>query len=232
MSLEMQAKLLRILETGELRHVGGRKTIRVDVRIVSATHRDLRKRVASGEFREDLFYRLNVLRLELPPLRQRAEDIPRLCAHFLQRTALRNGLPIKELTAGAMDRLARHPFPGNVRELSNIIERACALEPGPVIDGAKLHLDAVSTHPVNSAAQASPDFHKTFEFNGVALNRRQSRLLEHLKTATAVAVTNREYCQLVTVSERTGLRDLTHLVKNGVLTRIGKRKGARYQLNA
>jgi DNA-binding NtrC family response regulator len=199
--------------------------INVDVRVISATHRDLRELAARGGFREDLFYRLNVLRLELPPLRERREDIPLLASHFLRRTAQRNEHAPKELQPEAIERLLQHSFPGNVRELQNVIERACALEPGPSIGPARLNLDARQAEP-----SASPAYHKTFQFKGVALNRRQQQLLDHLRSGVA-AITNREYCGLVGVSERTGLRDLSHLVEGGLLQRIGKRKGARYQLN-
>ncbi|HBP22129.1 MAG TPA: hypothetical protein DEA08_30645 [Planctomycetes bacterium] len=124
MSLEMQAKLLRVLETGELRPVGSRKQVQVDVRIVSATHHDLRELVREGRFREDLLYRLNVLRVELPPLRERREDVLLLCNHFLELVAERNGEPPRVLAPDAAEAVLRHPWPGNVRELRNAIEHA------------------------------------------------------------------------------------------------------------
>jgi len=231
MSLDMQARLLRVLETGELRPVGGRRIVKVDVRIVSASHRDLRALIAEGRFREDLLYRLNVLRLELPPLRERLEDLPLLADHFLAEAAAGGSEPPKQLAKEALAALMRHRFPGNVRELKNALERACVLEPGPVIGPDKLLLDAPRGGPGSAPTRgAPPDYHKTFEYQGVALNRRQRQLLEHLATGVA-AITNREYCGMTNVSERTGLRDLTHLVEQGLLVRLGKRKGARYQLN-
>ncbi|RMG16353.1 MAG: hypothetical protein D6731_06390 [Planctomycetota bacterium] len=222
MSLDMQAKLLRVLESGELRRVGGHGQARVDVRVVSATHRDLRRLAAEGRFREDLYYRLNVLRLEVPPLRDRREDIPLLCAHFLREVAARQGTPPKELAPEAIERLLGYSFPGNVRELRNIIERACALEPEPIIGPQRLDLGG-------SADAPAPAYHKTFECRGVALNRRQKTLLERLRREGG-SITNRDYCALVGVSERTGLRDLGHLLEHGLLERVGKRKGARYRL--
>jgi len=232
MSLEMQAKLLRVLETGELRPVGSRKQVQVDVRIVSATHHDLRELVREGRFREDLLYRLNVLRVELPPLRERREDVLLLCNHFLELVAERDGDPPRALAPDAAEAVLRHPWPGNVRELRNAIERACALEPGTTISADRLLLETPLARPQEqnpAAPSAPPDYHKTYEFEGVALNRRQQRLLDHLRGGIP-SITNREYCALVQVSERTGLRDLTHLVKNELLVRIGRRKGARYEL--
>ncbi|MGE0707922.1 MAG: sigma 54-interacting transcriptional regulator [Planctomycetota bacterium] len=232
MSLEMQAKLLRVLETGELRPVGARAQVKVDVRIVSATHHDLRQLVRENRFREDLLYRLNVLRVELPPLRERREDILLLASHFLERHANAGG-GIKTLDADATERLLRHPWPGNVRELRNAIDRACVLESGPVIGGARLLLDAAAAPartPDSQRPGAAPDYHKTYELRGVALNRRQQAAIDHLRGGVA-SLTNRDFCALVEVSERTGLRDLTHLVEEGLLVRIGRRKGARYELH-
>ncbi|MBL4850038.1 MAG: sigma 54-interacting transcriptional regulator, partial [Planctomycetes bacterium] len=233
MSLEMQAKLLRVLETGELRPVGGRRLVKVDVRIVSATHHDLRELVRAGSFREDLLYRLNVLRVEIPPLRARREDVLLLASHFLEARAEASGR-LQTLTAGAVEALLSHPWPGNVRELKNVIERACVLEPNLEIGPERLHLDPAPPGPTPASALSehalTPAYHKTFEVQGVALNRRQRRLVEHLRGEKISSLTNRDYCALVDVSERTGLRDLTHLVKHGLLVRVGRRKGARYEI--
>lgn len=235
MSLDMQAKLLRVLETGELRTVGGRQMITVDVRIVSATHHDLRQLVRTGRFREDLLYRLNVLRVELPPLRERREDVLLLAGHFLETRAETDGMK-KTLSPPALERLLEHPWPGNVRELRNVIERACVLEPGAEISAERLLLDARAPSPSvdrigsgRTTQTSGPAFHKTFQVQGVPLNRRQRQLLDHLQGGGITSLTNRDYCTLVEVSERTGLRDLTHLVKHGLLVRVGRRKGARYE---
>jgi two-component system nitrogen regulation response regulator NtrX len=126
LSLEAQAKLLRALEGGEVERVGGHEPIRVDVRILAATNKELRGEVAAGRFREDLFFRLHVIPIHLPPLRERREDIPLLAEHFLGRHAA-NGLRPPRLLPGAMDALVRHPWPGNVRELANILERLSIL---------------------------------------------------------------------------------------------------------
>jgi two-component system, NtrC family, nitrogen regulation response regulator NtrX len=124
---EAQAKLLRVIEAGEIERVGGQAPIRVDVRVIAATNRDLRAEVGAGRFRDDLFYRLHVIPVHLPPLRERLEDVPELVAHFLARLQLRQGILPPRLDAAAMDRLARYPWPGNVRELANICERLAIL---------------------------------------------------------------------------------------------------------
>ena len=125
---EAQTRLLRVLQEGEFTTVGGRSPIKANVRIVAATHRDLRASIRAGLFREDLFYRLNVVPIRLPPLRERTEDIPLLARHFLERARLA-GLPAKSLTAEAMERLKRHAWPGNARELENLMRRLAALYP-------------------------------------------------------------------------------------------------------
>lgn len=127
---ELQPKLLRVLQEQEFERLGGTKTIKVDVRLVAATHRDLAKMVAESHFREDLYYRLNVFPVLLPPLRERPDDIPRLVRHFTHRFARRMGRQIETIPSAVMDALVRYSWPGNVRELQNVIERAVILSPG------------------------------------------------------------------------------------------------------
>ena len=127
MEMNLQAKLLRVLQEREFERVGGTETIKAEVRIIAATHRDLGEAVAAGKFREDLFYRLNVVTLHLPPLRERKEDIPALAEHFLDKTALELGTPKKSVTPRALRRLTEYDWPGNVRELENCIKRAVVL---------------------------------------------------------------------------------------------------------
>jgi two-component system nitrogen regulation response regulator NtrX len=127
---EAQAKLLRAIESGEIERVGGSKPIRVDVRIVSATNKDLTRAVADGTFREDLYFRLNVIPLAIPPLRERPDDIPALVRHFSQVHRGRTGQPLTSWSTNALDALARYRWPGNVRELANIVERLAILHPG------------------------------------------------------------------------------------------------------
>ncbi len=139
--LDLQPKLLRALQEREIERVGGGRGIQVDVRFIAATNRDLRRAIAAGEFREDLFYRLNVVPIAVPPLRERREDIPLLVEHFLAKYAKRFAKPVSGLSAGALGLLEEYPWPGNVRELENIIERSVALATAEEIQLADLPLD-------------------------------------------------------------------------------------------
>jgi formate hydrogenlyase transcriptional activator len=131
--LELQPKLLRVLQEQEFERLGSTKTIKVDVRLVAATNRDLARMVAEGRFRNDLYYRLNVFPIELPPLREQPDGIPSLVRHFTQQFARRMGKRIEAVPAATMEALFRYPWPGNVRELQNVIERAVILSPGPTL---------------------------------------------------------------------------------------------------
>jgi formate hydrogenlyase transcriptional activator len=130
---ELQPKLLRVLQEQEFERLGSTRTIRVDVRLVAATNRDLAQMVADGRFRSDLYYRLNVFPVVLPPLRERRDDIPLLARHFTQQFAQRMGRRIETIPSAVMDALLRYPWPGNIRELENVIERAVILSPGPAL---------------------------------------------------------------------------------------------------
>ncbi len=145
LALEMQVKLLRVLQEREFERVGGIKTLRVDVRVIAATNRDLVKEAAAGNFREELYYRLNVVPIQLPSLRERREDIPLLVSHFLHRFNDRLKKSISGLTDDAMATLLRYPFPGNIRELENIIERTVLLAEGSVIDVRDLPPNVTAT---------------------------------------------------------------------------------------
>jgi len=138
--IQQQAKLLRVLETGEIQRVGSSKVRKVDVRVLSATNADLAEVVADGAFREDLLYRLNTVEIRLPPLRERREDIPLLAQHFLERHAERYGRDLKGYSPAAMDAFLRHSWPGNVRELEHAVERAVLMARGPRIEVADLGL--------------------------------------------------------------------------------------------
>ena len=135
MPMEAQTRLLRVLQQGEYTTVGGRTPIKTDVRIIAATNKDLRILIQQGLFREDLFFRLNVVPLRLPPLRERAEDVPDLIRHFFAQ-AEKEGLPAKQLDQAALERLKHHRWPGNVRELENMARRLAALYPQEIISGA------------------------------------------------------------------------------------------------
>lgn len=147
MSPAMQAKLLRVVQEREIQRVGSDSTIQVDVRILAATNRDLREEVSSGKFREDLFYRLNVVNLRVPALRERMDDVPLLAQHFLDKYAARNRKRVKGFTPLAMDMLLKYEWPGNVRELENALERAVILVPGEYISERELPLGITQPHP-------------------------------------------------------------------------------------
>jgi formate hydrogenlyase transcriptional activator len=131
---ELQPKLLRALQEQEFERLGSTRTLRVDVRLVAATNRDLAGMVADGRFRSDLYYRLNVFPVVLPPLRERREDIPMLARHFTQRFARRMGRRIQSIPSSVVNALARYPWPGNIREMQNVIERAVILSRGPELE--------------------------------------------------------------------------------------------------
>jgi len=160
--LETQVKLLRVLQEQEFEPIGSSKTIKVDVRIIAATNRDLGAAVANGKFRRDLYYRLNVFPIAVPPLRERAADIPLLVSFFLQRFAKKFGKPVKKVPEEAMRRLTGYAWPGNIRELQNVIERAILLSPGDtLLLVADFCPTPAATVPVARAASAEPPAHKT-----------------------------------------------------------------------
>lgn len=139
--LDLQSKLLRVIQEGEFERVGGMKTIRANVRLIAATNKDLPQAVARGEFREDLFYRLNVVPIYLPPLRERREDISVLAEHFVRKFARRFRKPVRCLTDDALQMLVNYNWPGNVRELENLIERLVAVCDGETIDAAQIPVE-------------------------------------------------------------------------------------------
>ena len=129
----MQIALLRVLQEREFQRVGGNETIKADVRVVAATNRDLQSAIAQGRFRDDLFYRLNVFPLTVPPLRERRDDIPLLVRYFAQKHATRMKRDIEEIPSASLDALTRYEWPCNIRELQNVIERSVILSPGRVL---------------------------------------------------------------------------------------------------
>ena len=156
MPIELQTRLLRVLAEGSFYRVGGAQPVRVDVRIVAATHQPLEQRVEQGLFREDLFHRLNVIRLRLPPLRERVEDIPGLASHFLSASARALGVPVKRLTPDALAVLTKFDFPGNVRQLENFCHWLTVMAPGQTVERADLppEIRAMEHPPATSAAPA------------------------------------------------------------------------------
>jgi len=173
MSLAMQVKLLRVLQEREITRVGGSETIRVNVRVIAATNRDLIEEMGKGRFREDLYYRLNVVTLHVPPLRERREDIPLLAQHFLEVFAEGNRKAIKGFTPQAMDRFLRYGWPGNVRELMNAVERAVVLSRSDYLGEADL-----------SPLFREPPVEEASSRNGVAMESLEGLPLEEVEKAT------------------------------------------------
>lgn len=176
MSLGMQVKLLRVLQERELMRVGGTQPVRVDVRFLAATNRDLQENVANGRFRADLYFRLNVVNLALPPLRDRRDDIPLLGFYFLKKFALAMGKPVDDIAPEALNLLANYDYPGNVRELANLVERGVALARGGLLEVA--HLPESLRHlSVRVASVSGPsDELSSLEANEAAYI---TRVLEH-----------------------------------------------------
>jgi len=195
-----QVKLLRVLQEREFERVGGNETIHVDVRVIAATHRDLKQMVAQGTFREDLFYRLNVINLRLPPLRERVTDIPLLVEHFLERFAAVDGKPVQAVSSAALECLLRYSWPGNVREVENVIQGAIVLADGdfieprhlpPEIAGTPLASDGPPTVPgasildferyaiLKTLEATGGSTSKTAAILGISVRKIQYRLLQY-----------------------------------------------------
>ncbi|HWI87073.1 MAG TPA: nitrogen regulation protein NR(I) [Sphingomonas sp.] len=163
MPMEAQTRLLRVLQSGEFSPVGGARAIRADVRIIAATHQDLPRLIGDGQFREDLYYRLNVVPVRLPPLRERGADVGELARHFLDRAAA-DGLPRKQLDAAAVDRLEQHVWPGNVRELENLMRRLAALTRDMIITPALVEQQLnIGGQPTAAPAAAAAGFGEAIE---------------------------------------------------------------------
>lgn len=181
--LPLQAKLLRVLQERCFEPVGSTKVINVDIRIICATNKDLEKLVQNGSFRDDLFYRLNVIPVYIPPLRQRKEDIPILVKHFVNRYCLKTGQKIKKMSENSLQSLLEYEWPGNVRELENIIERSIVLEKGDTIDPMKFLLKNPSHKPlqISTALQDKPE---PMFFNDLVKEKKKEIILDTLqKTA-------------------------------------------------
>ena len=174
MSPSLQVKILRVLQDHSFERIGGVKTIQVDIRVIAATNQDLEELVARGKFREDLYYRLNVIPIKVPPLRDRLSDLPLLVQHFLAEFSRKRKKPWKRLSAAAMDLLLRHSWPGNVRELENLVERLVTLTEGEMIDAADLPEKFQQGFP---AASATPE---ELPVGGTDLNAAVQALERHL----------------------------------------------------
>jgi two-component system response regulator HydG len=198
MSLGMQVKLLRALQEREITRVGGSDVLRVDVRIIAATNKDLLQETGQGRFREDLYYRLNVVNLAMPPLRERREDVPLLAQHFLALFAERNRKDIKGFTPRAMDRLLRHPWPGNVRELMNAVERGVVLARSEWLGEEELAL-TFPDGPPGAAAEPPPE--PALAVEGTSLDELERAAI--LKTLEGVGGNKSEAARRLGITRRT-----------------------------
>jgi DNA-binding NtrC family response regulator len=212
----LQAKLLRVLQEHEFERVGGTKPIRVDIRVIAATNRELEHAVKAGRFREDLYYRLNVVRLHIPPLRHRLEDVPLLAEHFLRKYCAETGKAISGFSPEAMELLRRHDWPGNVRELENSVERAVVLGNGPEIRPADLAVGVPSPAAAPRPPSPSPGAQPLDKFH-VTVERFKRELIERALHATQGNQTR--------AAELLGLQRtyLSRLIKN---LKIRTREGA------
>jgi Nif-specific regulatory protein len=196
MSANTQAKILRVLQEHEFERLGGTRTLRVDVRVIAATNRNLPQMVANGHFREDLYYRLNVVSIDMPPLRERKDDIPQLATFFLKRFAGELKKRLDGLSPDAQKLLMRYNWPGNIRELENSIERAVLLTEGPLLSSADLRLGELST--TQSSGDASPVV--KIPPTGIALEEiERQALVEALKMSNWV---QKDAAELLSISPR------------------------------
>lgn len=225
MPSEAQTRLLRVLQQGEFTTVGGTRVLKTDVRIVAATNRDLRQQINQGLFREDLFYRLNVVPIRLPPLRERRDDVADLAREFLDR-AVEEGLPRKRLSARAMERLANHTWPGNVRELENLIRRLAALYAEEEIDldgierelaGTPIQASTVDS-PASDSIGAAIDWHlkRYFDAHGGALPPQglHQRVLREVERPLI------EHCLIATRGNQLKAADLLGINRNTLRKKI------------
>lgn len=180
MPLELQAKLLRALQEREIQRLGSSDTIKVDVRVLAATNANLLERVRNGKFREDLYYRLNVVPLRMPPLRERRDDIPQLIEHFVAKVCRAEGMTLKSVSAGTKDRLSQLPWPGNVRQLENLVEATIALsgDRDPLTDADFGLLPLVAMPKPQEVEVYAEPLHEGLDFE-TAVSRFERSLLEH-----------------------------------------------------
>ncbi len=213
MSMETQAKILRTLEYGTFERLGGTRPLKSDVRVLSATNRDLEAEIAQGAFREDLYYRLNVITIRVPPLRERREDIPVLARAFLERSAAARNKDIEGFSDEAMRRLKDYAWPGNVRELEHVVERAVILCPGGKITPAHL------PEHLGTLAEEGPSSHTVEIPVGTPLKEAEKALI--LKTLEAVGYHRGRAAEILGISKR----KIEYLLKDWGLSGIGRKPG-------
>ena len=241
MSPPLQVKLLRILQEMEFERVGGSHTLKVDVRVVAASNRNLKEDASNGRFRSDLYYRLNVVHVHLPSLRERTDDLPILVNHFLAKYTKENHQESISISSGAMERILDYHWPGNVRELENVIERAIILSDRHEISVKDLPSEVrepSAEAPATGTADQKisdtgilpiPGLNAGDRLSDSGFKVRQMRAMVFINTHGFI--TNKYYSQLAEISERQALRELSELVDSGRLLRIGKGRACRYVLS-
>ncbi|WP_333607807.1 sigma-54-dependent transcriptional regulator [Arsukibacterium sp.] len=226
MDLNLQAKLLRVLQEREVERLGSQKTIKLDVRVLATSNRDLQQAVASGVFREDLYYRLNVFPLRWPALNERIEDVVPLAEYFIQRYAAQQGRPLPVLTADAKALLMQHPWPGNVRELDNVIQRALIIQPGQQLCAADILIEAshasvlsqsqakVNAEPVVTADDADPYMSDSPADFKSELHEQEHKII--LATLKACAYKRKLVAEKLGISDRTLRYKLARMRESGI----------------
>lgn len=194
---EIQTKLLRFLQERRFERVGGTNTINVDVRIIAATNRNLEQAVRDGRFRLDLYFRLNVIPIELPPLRERKSDIPALTHYFLERYAAREGKEPRAMTRAAVEKLHEHNWPGNVRELANVVERATVLAENTTIDADEIKLCTTSVEQPNESLESLPYHEAVHAFRRRIICRALEQEGSQVAAARALRLQKTYLCRLI-----------------------------------
>ncbi len=233
MSAALQVKLLRVLQEMKFERVGGTTTLQVDARLVAASNRNLRREVEIGRFRQDLYYRLKVVHIKVPPLRDRRDDIPLLVHHFLKKVAQANGLPAKGVSHEALKYLYQYDWIGNVRELENVIERAVILCDGDEIRPQDLPEELFQKRLPGVTEEATGESQNGPELAGdsdllpyLGLNQRQVKAINFIKKNGYI--TNDYYIQINQISDRHARRDLSQLVEMDIVERVGRGRSTRY----
>jgi two-component system NtrC family response regulator len=235
MSPALQVKLLRVLQEMKFERVGGTKTLQVDARLVTASNRELDREVELGRFREDLYYRLKVVHIKVPPLRERRDDIPLLVHHFLEKAAKANAIPVKSVSQEALKYLYQYDWIGNVRELENVIERAVILcdadDIGPQDLPEELFQQRLPgiTKEISGQSQTTSDLAGDGELLPyLGMNQRQAKAINFIKKNGYI--TNDYYIQINHISDRHARRDLSQMVDLDIVVRVGKGRSTRYVL--
>ena len=235
MSPALQVKLLRVLQEMKFERVGGTKTLQVDARLVTASNRVLDREVELGRFREDLYYRLKVVHIKVPPLRERRDDIPLLVHHFLEKAAEVNRIPVKRVSHDALKYLYQYDWVGNVRELENVIERAVILCDGDDVRPQDLPEELFQQRLPGISEETSGQTQTTSDLAGdgellpyLGLNQRQVKAINFMKKNGYI--TNDYYIQINHISDRHARRDLRQMVDLDIVVRVGKGRSTRYVL--